>query len=153
MHLEQCHRIIALEHRPAGEHLVGDQSQIILVGAAFARQTSRLFGRSMGGRAGETPIEIETKLLGQTQVQEFEIPMPVRSDVFGLQIPVDDVVGMGEVKCLSKGSNYWPDLDEWKPAPAVQQSAKGLAGNVLKYCEWLACVQTKVENSSNGRMC
>src|SRR5262249_38442552 len=78
------------------------------------------------------------------QVEDLEMALGRGPDVLGLEVAVDHLVAVGEVKGLGQRPENEPDLVQGQPAAATQQLVEGFARVVLKDNERLLVVEPEV---------
>ena len=101
---------VALEGLPPRGHLVEDRAERELVGAEVHRPSRRLLGRHVADRAedgaglrardrrrdvGGAAGALRLHELGEAEVEDLEVPVARDHEVVGLQVAVDDAVGVG----------------------------------------------------------
>src|SRR5262249_9762189 len=85
-------------------------------------------------------------------VQDLEITLSGGPDVIRLQVPVHDVVGMGEVERLSEGPEDQANFFQRQAAALSDHVAKGLPGDVFKDNERFPFLETGVKYRGDSRV-
>lgn len=94
---------LCLKRRLPDEELEGQNAELPDVD----RVVVRLFFDHLGRQVVERPAEgLPAEIRGvdrPAKVPDFDLPMRSEHEVFGLDVPVDDVLGVAEVQCACEG--------------------------------------------------
>lgn len=135
-----------------GEHLEDNQCQGILVGPAAGGAALGLFGRRVGGRTricagGYVARDVQ----GDAEVEDLQLAGGSEADVFGLQVAVDDALGMGIVEGGGKVGDNVARFVERQPASPVEQGAECFAFDKFEDGVRLAADEAEVVDRRDAR--
>ena len=98
LHDGNGYRTVPVKRQPAGEHLIQHYAHRIDVGTSIGLVAFRLFGADIVHRANgfvADRLALRTRKTSNTEVHHFDGSICQQHDVLGLNISVDNALGMG----------------------------------------------------------